>query len=119
MMPVLYVLIGFAGGIVSGIFGVGGATILIPALVFIVGLTQHQAQGTSLAILLPPVGVLAVLRYYYAGHVKVQIALLAAAGFFLGALLGAHYVQGVADIPLRRAFGIFLLVVGARMIIGK
>jgi len=92
---------------------------MVPAMVFLFGLTQHQAQGTSLAILLPPVGILAVLRYYYSGNVRVDIALLAAIGFLLGAFLGAHFIHNVPDIHLKRAFGILMIVMGLRMFLVK
>ncbi len=115
-MPfVLYVLVGLISGIVSGAFGIGGGTIMVPALVFLFGLTQHQAQGTALAVMLPPVFLLAVLRYYWAGNVKVQMALFIACGFVVGVLLGAHFIQGISDVHLRRAFGIFLILVGMKM----
>ena len=118
-MPVLYLLLGLAGGIVGGLFGVGGGTIMVPALVILFGLSQHQAQGTSLAIMLPPVTILAVLRYYYSGHVKINIAIFAAIGFLFGALIGAHFIQSVPDANLKRAFGIFLVFVGFKMVLTK
>ncbi len=119
MQTVLYIILGLIAGVFSGVFGIGGGTILIPALVFIFGLTQHQAQGTTLAIMIPPIGLLAALRYYYSGNVKINIAVFICLGFFFGALLGAHYIQAVPDAMLKRFFGVFLLIVGARMIIFK
>lgn len=115
----LYLIVGLIGGIVSGAFGIGGGTIMVPVFVLLFGLTQHQAQGTALAVMLPPVFILAVLRYYWAGSVKVQMAVFVALGFLLGALLGAHFVQNVPDAHLRRAFGIFLAVIGIRMVLVK
>jgi uncharacterized membrane protein YfcA len=119
MVPVLYVALGLVAGIFGGMFGIGGATILIPALVFLFGLTQHQAQGTTLAILVPPIGLLAALRYYYAGNVKLGMAGFICLGFFIGGLLGAHLIQGLPDLLLKRLFGVFLLFVAARMIIAR
>jgi uncharacterized membrane protein YfcA len=115
----MYLILGVIAGILSGVFGIGGGTILIPALVFLFGLTQHQAQGTTLAILVPPIGLLAALRYYYAGNVKLNMAAFICIGFFFGALLGAHYIQAVPDSMLKRLFGIYLVVLGARMIFFK
>ncbi|OGX39373.1 MAG: hypothetical protein A3D87_08840 [Omnitrophica WOR_2 bacterium RIFCSPHIGHO2_02_FULL_50_17] len=115
MMLISYVIVGLISGIVSGAFGIGGGTIMVPALIFLFGLTQHQAQGTALTVMLPPVFLLAVLRYYWAGHVKVQMALFIACGFVVGALLGAHFIQGVSEVHLKRAFGIFLILVGMKM----
>ena len=81
-MWIAYLLLGVVAGVAGGFFGIGGAVIIIPALIFL-GLTQHQAQGTSLAILLPPIGLLAVWQYYLKGNVKINIALLVCLGFFL------------------------------------
>ena len=117
-MPLIILLcIGLLGGIFSGAFGIGGGTIMVPALVYFWGLTQHQAQGTTLAVLLMPVGFLGVWRYYLAGNVKVDAAVIIALGFILGALLGAHYVQGLSDAMMKRMFGIFLILVGLKMVI--
>lgn len=110
-----YILVGLLGGLVSGSFGIGGGTIMIPILVMFFGLTQHQAQGTALATILAPVGILAVMRYYAAGNVKVQIAVFMAIGFILGAFLGANFVHTVSDANLKKAFGVFLMVVGLKM----
>ena len=119
MSILLYALIGFIGGIFSGAFGIGGGAIMVPLLVLWFGLTQHQAQGTILAVLMIPVGFLAVLKYYSAGNVKVQIAFLVAMGFILGALLGAQLVHGLSDAQLKKAFGIFLILVGAKYLFLK
>jgi uncharacterized membrane protein YfcA len=119
MNQILYIVLGLAAGIASGIFGIGGATILIPALVFIFGLSQHQAQGTTLAAMVPPIGLLAALRYYYAGNVKLSLAGFICIGFFIGGLIGASLVQNVPDPWLKKLFGIFLLAVSMNMIIGK
>ena len=115
-MPVLsYILVGLIAGILSGAFGIGGGTIMVPLLVLLFGLTQHQAQGTALAVMLAPVFILAVMRYYAAGNVKVQMALFIACGFVVGALLGAHWIQGIPDATLKRAFGVFLILMGIKM----
>jgi len=110
-----YLLLGLVAGIFSGTLGVGGGAILVPALVMIYGLSQHQAQGTTLAIMLPPVFLLAVLRYYQEGHVRVSMAVWAAIGLTVGGLIGAHMVQGVGDAMLKKIFGIVLIIVGVKM----
>src|SRR5574343_276358 len=102
MSQFLYVILGLVAGILGGMFGIGGGTILIPALVYLFGLTQHQAQGTSLAILVPPIGLLAALRYYQAGNVKLSMAGFICLGFFVGGWLGAHLIQGVGDTSLKK-----------------
>lgn len=116
MKFLLFVLLGVVGGIFGGFFGIGGGIILIPVLVYVVGLTQHQAQGTALAAILPPVGLFAVLRYYYGGNVNLKMALFIALGFFLGAFLGAEAVHLISSALLKRMFGVFLLIVSLNMI---
>jgi uncharacterized membrane protein YfcA len=119
MNQLLYIVLGLVAGIFGGIFGIGGGTILIPALVYLFGLTQHQAQGTTLAIMVPPIGLLAALRYYYSGNVKLGMAGFICLGFFIGGLIGASLIQNLADPALKKLFGIFLLLVSLRMILGK
>jgi len=110
-------VIGLIAGISSGFLGIGGATIIVPAFVFLLGLTQHQAQGTTLALMVPPIGLLAAMRYYYSGNVNLKFALFVCLGFFVGALIGAHFAQPLSDALLKRAFGVFLMIVALRMII--
>ncbi len=119
MNTVLYVILGVVAGIFGGMFGIGGGTILIPALVYLFGLTQHQAQGTTLAIMVPPIGLLAALRYYYSGNVKLGMAGFICLGFFVGGLIGANFVQNLSDPLLKRLFGVFLLFVAIEMIFTK
>lgn len=119
MQQLLYVVLGLVAGICGGIFGIGGGIILIPALVFLFGLTQLQAQGTTLAILVPPIGLLAALRYYYSGNVKLGMAAFICLGFFIGGFIGASLIQNVPDPLLKKLFGVFLLFVAVRMIFTK
>jgi len=113
---VLVGLIGLTAGVVSGLFGVGGAILIIPGLVLLAGLSQHAAQGTSLGALLLPVGLLGALQYYKRGEVNIPYAAIIAVGLFLGALLGAKLAGSLSDTSLRRAFGGFLAVVAARLL---
>lgn len=119
MNSILYIILGLIAGIFGGMFGIGGGTILIPALVFLCGLTQHQAQGTTLAVLVPPIGLLAAMRYWQAGNVKLSIAAFICIGFFIGGFIGADFVQKFSDPILKRLFGAYLLVISLQMIWGK
>jgi len=119
MSTILYLLLGLIAGIAGGFMGIGGGTIIIPALVYIAGFTQHQAQGTTLALMVPPIGLLAAIKYYQAGNVDLRIAGLICIGFFIGGLFGASLVAPVPDQLLKKIFGIFLIVVALHMIVSK
>ncbi len=115
----LIILIGFVAGILSGTLGVGGGIVLVPGLVFLLGFTQHQAQGTSLAMMVPPVVILAAYNYYKHGHVNVQTAVILIFAFIAGAYLGSLLAVNLPDKILRRIFGFFMLFVAVKMILGK
>lgn len=119
MNYMLYVALGLLAGIASGFLGIGGGTILIPAFVFLLGMTQHQAQGTTLALMVPPIGLLAAWKYYTQGNVKLSVAAFVCLGFFIGGLVGAQFVQKIPDLILKRIFSIFLMIVALRMFIGR
>jgi hypothetical protein len=118
-MGYAYLVLGLVTGVFSGIFGLGGGIILIPALVFIFKMTQHQAQGTTLAAMIPPIGLLAAIEYYKAGHINVKIAALVALGFFLGGYFGGKYAQSFSDPVLKKSFAMLLVGVGIYMFFGK
>jgi uncharacterized membrane protein YfcA len=118
-MVILLILVGLAAGVLSGILGIGGGLLIVPALAFLFGVTQKQAQGTSLAILLLPVGILAVLEYYRAGNIDFKMAGLVALGFVFGAYGGALIANHVADDILKKVFAVFLVLVAAKMFFGK
>jgi len=111
--------LGFVAGAASGLIGIGGATIIIPALVFICKLDQHTAQGTTLAMMVPPVGILAAWAYYKAGYVDLRIAATLAVGFVVGGLVGARYATHLSGQTLQRVFGVGLLLIAVKMIVGK
>jgi uncharacterized protein len=113
------VLIGLSAGLVSGMLGVGGAIIIVPALVFFFGMTQHQAQGTSLAVLLFPVGLLAFWNYYKQGYVNFKLALIVMLAFFVGGYLGSVAAVNLPEKPLRIGFGVLIVILGFRMIFSK
>ena len=114
---VLVSVISLVAGVVSGVFGVGGAIVIVPGLVLLLGLPQHTANGTSLAALLLPVGLLGTLEYYKRGQVDLAYAAVLAAGLFLGALAGAKLAGMLADATLRKAFAVFLILVAARLLL--
>jgi len=114
-MQLLYVAIGLTAGVLSGFLGLGGGIILIPAFVFLLGMTQHQAQGTTLALMVPPIGLWAAWKYFQAGNVKIGIAAWVCLGFFVGGYIGAQFVQNIPGDILKKIFGVILLLFGIRM----
>jgi len=115
----LYLLLGLIAGTFSGLIGIGGGTIIVPALIFLFGMSQHQAQGTTLALLVPPIGFLAAWTYYEQGYVDLRIAALICIGFFFGGLLGAKIATKLSNILLERVFGVALLLISLKMIFAK
>ncbi|UCC95083.1 MAG: sulfite exporter TauE/SafE family protein [Candidatus Omnitrophota bacterium] len=115
----LYGALGLVAGIFGGFLGIGGGSIVIPALVYLFGFAQHQAQGTALAMMVPPIVLLAAIKYYLEGNVKVGIAVCLCIGFFLGGFIGAHFAHKISDPVLKKVFGAFLLVISLKMILGK
>lgn len=111
----LFIAIGLAAGVLSGLFGIGGGVLIIPALVYLAGMSPTQATGTSLAALLLPVGLLGALEYHRAGELKVSTALFIALGLFLGAGLGAKLALGMPPTYLRKLFAGFLMLMAIRM----
>lgn len=116
---VLFILIGLAAGMLGGLFGIGGGLIVIPALVFLCKFNQHQAQGTSLAMMLPPIGIMAVMVYHKHGWIDWRAAAIICVGFILGSVLGARLADGFNQIQLTRWFGFFLLLVSLKFIFTK
>ena len=118
-MSPLAILGGLALGIViggiSGLVGIGGGALLIPALLYFYGMTQIRAQGTSLATLLLPIGIFAFWTYYKAGHADLKLALILSVGFALGGWIGGSWAQHLSEIALRRGFAILLLVLAAKL----
>ncbi len=116
MNYLIVAVLGLVAGVVSGLFGVGGAVLIIPGLVLLLKMSQHAANGTSLGALLFPVGLLGFLQYYKRGDVNLAYAGLIAVGLFFGALAGAKLAGTMSDQSLRRAFGGFLLLVSLRLL---
>lgn len=114
-----YLLLGLIAGIFSGIVGIGGGIIIIPALVFLFSFSQHEAQGTTLALMVLPIGILAAWSYYKQGYVDVKIAGLIASGFLFGGLIGSKIAFKLSDVVLSRLFGIIMLIVAIKLIFKK
>lgn len=114
----IFVSIGFLGGVLAGIFGVGGGIVIVPALIYWAGFSQHQATGTSLAVLLPPIGLGAAIEYYRHGNVNVHAAIILAITMFVGSWLGAFAANKIAGPYLRLMFGVFVWGLGAYLIYG-
>jgi len=115
----LYLLLGLVAGTFSGLIGIGGAIIIIPCLVLLFGLSQHTAQGTTLALMVPPIGLLAAWIYYKQGFVDLKIAGLICLGFFAGGLIGAKFAAEIPDEILRKIFGVVLMAASLKMIFFK
>jgi hypothetical protein len=115
---VTFLLIGVIAGVASGLFGVGGGIVLVPALIYWSGFSQHLATGTSLAVLLPPIGLAAALEYYRHGNVDVRAAVLLALGLFVGAWVGAYFANQIRGPHLRLMFGVFVTGLGIYLVQG-
>lgn len=114
-MTMLYILIGVAAGVLSGLFGIGGGVVIVPALLFMARMTPLGATGTSLGALLLPVGALGAYEYYRNGNLDIRASLLLAFGLFLGAYFGARLAQNFTPLMLKRTFAVFLVLVAVRM----
>ena len=112
---IVFLLIGLVAGVLSGLFGIGGGVVIVPALIFIARMQPQSATGTSLAALLLPVGALGAWEYYRSGHLNVGAGLLVALGLFVGAGIGARYSLHLSPAGLRRAFAVFLALIAVRM----
>ncbi len=119
MQSTLLILLGVAAGVASGLVGIGGGIILVPALVFLFGLSQHQAQGTTLALMVPPIGLIAAWAYWRHGYVDFRIAGLICVGFLIGSLFGARYSLELPNAVLQKIFGFFLLLLSIKLIFTK
>ena len=114
-MHVGLLLLGIIAGAFSGLFGIGGGLVIVPALYYVFGFNQHEAQGTSLAVLVPPIGILAAWEYYRQGFVRVPVALLIVLGFAFGAWFTATQIGKIGDLTLHRLFGGLMVTAGLLM----
>ncbi len=117
MTWLLFILLGVVAGLVSGLVGIGGGIIIAPALVLLFGFGQKMAQGTTLALLVPPIGILAALTYYRQGNVNLYAAGFIVIGFVVGSLLGARYVSHLSSATVTRVFAVFLIAIAVHMLV--
>lgn len=113
------VLIGLAAGILGGFVGVGGGIIIVPALIFFLGLTQFEAQGTSLAMMLPPIGILAVMNYAKSDNLNWKYALILAGAFIIGGYFGSKLSLSLSPALVKKAFGVLMIVAALKLIFNK
>jgi len=113
---ILLIVVGLLAGILSGLVGLGGGVIIVPALVFLLGFSQHQAQGTSLGILLLPAGIFAVLNYYKRGYIDVKVVLLMFVGFLIGGYFGSKISLSVNETTLKKIFAVALLLIAGKVL---
>jgi len=118
-MILILIVIGIITGVMAGMLGIGGAIIMIPALVFLLGISQQTAQGTSLAVMLPPIGIIAAYNYYKAGHVNIRFAIVLAVFFLVGSYFGSKLALTIPQNVLKKIFGVLLLLVAAKMLLSK
>ncbi|NUN10543.1 MAG: sulfite exporter TauE/SafE family protein [Ignavibacteriaceae bacterium] len=111
--------IGLAAGLTSGLLGIGGGIIIIPMLVGLLGFTQQGAQGTSLGLLLMPIGILGVMNYYKAGHVNIKAALFMATTFVIGSYLSSKVAVQLPEVIIKKIFGVFLFIYAIKLFLSK
>jgi len=112
----ILLIIGIAAGILSGMIGVGGGIIIVPALVYFLAFSQKSAQGTSLGILLLPVGILAVMQYYKSGDIDIKVVLIVSSGFLIGGFFGSKLAVMLPETTLKKIFGIMLILTAIKML---
>ena len=113
---IILIIIGLLAGILSGLVGVGGGILMIPLLIIFLGLTQHEAQGTALFAMLPPIGILAAINYYKEGFVKWEYAIVIAFTFIIGGYLGSKLSLSLPPQMVRRIFGVIMLLGAIKII---
>ncbi|HEX4373116.1 MAG TPA: sulfite exporter TauE/SafE family protein [Puia sp.] len=113
---IIIIIVGLAAGMLSGLVGVGGGIIIVPALAFFLGFSQHEAQGTSLGILLLPAGIFAAINYYKQGFIDVKVVLLLFVGFLIGGYFGSKISLNLSEAVIKKIFAIMLVVVAAKML---
>ena len=113
---IIILIVGFISGMLSGLIGIGGGLVIVPALVYLIGFSQHQAQGTSLGLLLLPAGILAVIQYYKQGDIDFRVVAILAAGFLVGGYYGSKLALNLPQDILKKVFAILLIVIATKML---
>lgn len=117
MTWILFILLGLVAGVMSGLVGIGGGVIIVPALVLLFGFSQKLAQGTTLALLVPPIGILAAYTYYKHGYINFGVAGYIVIGFVVGSLIGARYITNLSNTTVVRIFAVFLILIAVKMLV--
>lgn len=110
----LLMLVGLLAGMLSSMVGIGGGVVIVPALVMIIGMSQKMAQGTSLALMLPPIGILAVMNYYKQGYVDFKVAAIICITFIVGSYVGSKLVLGLDTAIVKKIFAVFMIIVALK-----
>jgi uncharacterized protein len=116
---VLLAILGAVAGFLSGALGIGGGIIIIPGLIYLLGVSQQTAQGTSLAFMIPPIGLLAAMNYYKAGFINIKYAIIIALFFIIGSYFSSKFIVKFDPKMLRRFFALFLVLVAGKMFFQK
>ena len=112
----IVIVIGIAAGFLSGLVGVGGGIIIVPALVYFLNFSQHTAQGTSLGLILLPVGILGVMQYYKQGHIDLVVVGILAVGFLIGSLFGSKFSLSLPQETIKKVFAVLMIIIAIKMI---
>jgi uncharacterized protein len=112
----ILLLIGLFAGVLSGVIGIGGGIVIVPALVYFIGFSQRTAQGTSLAILLLPIGLLGVIQFYKAGYVDIKVTAIIALAFFIGSYFGSRIALTISQDILKKCFAVLLIIIAVKML---
>ncbi len=115
----IIILIGLIAGFAGGSLGIGGGLIIVPSLMFIMGFSQHEAQGTSIAMMLAPIGILAAINYHKEGYINYKYAIILAIAFIIGGYLGSLLAIKIDEKLLKKIFGVFIILIGIKMVLGK
>lgn len=116
---IILLVLGLAAGVLSGMIGIGGGIVVVPALVYFIGYSQHQAQGTTLFMFMLPIGILGIINYYQAGQIEFKTAFIMASTFFIGSFFGSKIAISIDQATLKKVFGVILFLVSLKMILGK